>query len=150
MAMPSRQLSTMDIPSAQNGVSAKHPTIHNKRAFVLSIPRKLWLWLKWWGWEVGACVGSFGVFLATYLLLKAYDGKAQPDWLYGITLNSAASWLTTITKSMLLVPAAACIDQSSWIYYASRARNLGALSVYDAASRGPWGSMQLLWTLRAR
>ena len=113
-------------------------------------PRKFMQWLHWWGWEMGACICSLAVFFAIFGLLRAYDGKAQPQWLYGITINSATAWLSAIMKSLLLVPATACISQSSWLYYASGARSLGMLTVYDSASRGPWGSIQLLWALRAR
>jgi hypothetical protein len=107
------------------------------------------LWLRWY-WEIGACLGSLAAFLSIFGLLKAYDGKTQPNWQYDITLNSVISWLAAIMKGMLLVPAASCISQSTWIYYTSRAHSLEILSTYDSASRGPWGSVQLLWALRAR
>jgi hypothetical protein len=59
-------------------------------------------------------------------------------------------------KGMLLVPAAAYISQSTWTYYGgtldskSKGHSLGVLLTYDSASRGPWGSVQLLWALRGR
>lgn len=108
------------------------------------------LWVRNWAWEVSACLASFGILLAIFGLLKAYDKKAQPQWPYGITLNSALSWLTTTLKSFLLIPAAACISQSVWVYYASRPRSLKTLATYDAASRGPWGAAHLIWDLQAR
>lgn len=49
--------------------------------------QKLYAW-PWW-WEMWACVGSVTSFLAMTGLLFAFDGKAQPDWPYGATLNSA-------------------------------------------------------------
>jgi hypothetical protein len=113
-------------------------------------------WLHWWGWELGACFGSLAAFIAMFALLMTYNNKTQPNWPYRITLNSAVSWLTAIMKGMLLVPAAACISQSTWIYYESKSygtskgHSLKALTTYDSASRGPWGSVQLLWALRGR
>jgi hypothetical protein len=103
-----------------------------------------------WSWEMWACLGSLAAFLATVGLLRAYDGKSQPDWPYGITLNSAVSWLSTLTKGFLLVPLAACISQSIWIRYSSQAQSLANVAIYDSASRGPWGSFELIWTLQAK
>lgn len=103
----------------------------------------------WW-WEFGACIGSAASFLAIVGLLCAFDGKAQPDWPYGATLNSAVSWLSTITKGFLIVPWAACISQSIWINYISEPQVLERLRIYDEASRGPWGAAELIWALKGR
>jgi hypothetical protein len=103
----------------------------------------------WW-WEAWACIGSLASFLATTGLLIAYQGKSQPEWPYGITLNSAVSWLTTITKGFLLIPSSACISQSIWISYSTKSQSLDRLRIYDSASRGPWGSLELLLALKAR
>ncbi|OAK99218.1 hypothetical protein IQ06DRAFT_378133 [Phaeosphaeriaceae sp. SRC1lsM3a] len=97
-----------------------------------------------------ACIGSVASFMAMTGLLCAFDGKAQPEWPYGATLNSAVSWLSTITKGFLLVPWASCISQSIWISYMSKPQGLERLRIYDEASRGPWGSLELIWTLKAR
>jgi hypothetical protein len=105
--------------------------------------------LEEWGWETAACLLSIVGFLGTTGLLKAFDGKAQPSWPYGITLNSAVAVLSTITKDLLIVPAAACISQSIWISYAESAHPLRLLTTYDAASRGPLGALHLIWRLRA-
>jgi hypothetical protein len=113
-------------------------------------PRGYVRWLYRWGWETGACVGSLAAFFATIGLLKTYDEKTQPEWPYGITINSAISWLTVMTKGFLLIPAAACTSQSMWIAFSAEVHNLTTLTTYDSASRGPWGAVQLLWTLRVR
>lgn len=103
-----------------------------------------------WNWEIGACFGSLIGFCAVAGLLAAYDGKPQPAWPYGITLNSATSFLVTFTKGSLLLPAASCISQSMWSSYHQKAQRLDNVEVYDAASRGPWGAMQLLCSFRVR
>jgi hypothetical protein len=101
-----------------------------------------------WIWELSACTGSLLTFSAIIGLLLAFDGRPQPEWPYGITLNSALSWLSTITKSCLLVPAAECISQCIWISYTARPQKLDTVARFDAASRGPWGSLRLLWSLK--
>lgn len=37
-----------------------------------------------------------------------------------------------------------------WISYLTRAQSLVRIVKYDAASRGPWGSLELLWVTKAR
>jgi hypothetical protein len=106
--------------------------------------------LRNWGWETGSCVCSLAVFFGMIGLLRAFDGKTQPDWPYGITINSAISSLVTMIKGFLLVPAAACISQSIWISYTMESQSLQFLDVYDSASRGPWGAIELLWALKIR
>lgn len=103
-----------------------------------------------WGWELTACLLSLAGFFGIVGLLKGFDGKAQPDWPYGITLNSALAMLSTATKGLLIVPAAACISQSFWIRFAKSAHPLDVFTIYDDASRGPLGAVQLLWSLKVR
>jgi hypothetical protein len=138
------------LSSVRDQSAARSPTSSDVVPDSAKRPRNCALWMRWWGWELGACISSFAALLAICILLKAFDGKAQPDWPYEITINSAVSWLTATMKGMLLVPAAACISQSTWVHYASRQHNLETLVTFDSASRGPWGSAQLLWALRAR
>lgn len=134
---PSGESCTRASPSA--GTSGKFP-----------VERRSWTTneLTDWRWESAACISSLVAFAATVGLLKAFDGKSQPDWPYGIMLNSAISILTTMMKGFLLVPAAACISQSIWISYTMKSQRLDILAVYDAASRGPLGAVRLLWVFR--
>jgi hypothetical protein len=141
--LPAYVSNVQDQPATRLPISSEVISDSAKR------PRNCALWMRWWGWEIGACISSFAALLAICALLKAFDGKAQPHWPYGITINSAVSWLTATMKGMLLVPAAACISQSTWVHHASRQHNLETLATYDSASRGPWGSAQLLWALKS-
>lgn len=107
-------------------------------------------WLHLWGWEMVGCIGSLIGFFAMIGLLAAFDGKSQPAWPYGITLNAATSFLATFTKGLMLVSAASCISQSMWIDYSQKAQCLGTMEVYDAASRGPWGALKLIYGQKMR
>jgi len=60
----------------------------------------------------------------------------------------AISVFSTLSKSALLVAVAEGISQLKWIYFRERRHRLYDLQVFDEASRGPWGSLQLLWVLR--
>lgn len=106
--------------------------------------------VKWWIWELLGCFGSLLSFFAIVGVLMYYDGRGQPEWPYNITINSVLSWLTTAMKAFLLFSVAACIGQANWLHFRARPHALVDLIAYDSASRGPFGSVQLLWRLRAK
>lgn len=106
--------------------------------------------MKWWIWELSGCFGGLFSFFAIVGVLKHYDRRAQPEWPYNVTINSVVSWLATAMKAFLLFSVAACIGQANWLHFRSRPRALIDLMVHDSASRGPFGSVQLLWSLRAK
>ncbi|PVH92340.1 hypothetical protein DM02DRAFT_700264 [Periconia macrospinosa] len=103
-----------------------------------------------WKWELLACCVSIITFVFTIVFLRSFDGKPQPEWPYGITLNSAMSLFSIVIKSLILVPVVECISQLMWISYSLHAQSLEKFTKYDAASRGPWGSFKFLWSTKAR
>lgn len=114
--------------------------------------RPIWttIFYGWWTVELLAFVVSLASLIAMIVLLRHYNGRSQLDWPHNITLNSVLSWCTTLFKASLLVPVAACFGQSSWAHYRSGSRPLTDLAIYESASRGPMGSIQLLWYFKAK
>ena len=89
-----------------------------------------------------------GLFMAILIILLAvYDGHEIFDW-HGVTLNAIVSLLSTASKAALLFALAESVGQWKWILFSSRSRPLLDLERIDSASRGPWGSLQLLWPTR--
>ncbi|KAF2805532.1 uncharacterized protein BDZ99DRAFT_501742 [Mytilinidion resinicola] len=83
-------------------------------------------------------------------VLSKYDNKPTPKWSLGplgITLNAIVSILSTVFRGSLLMPVAQSISQFCWIWY-TQPRPLRDVCDYDAASRGPLGSIRLLFRLR--
>ncbi|TGJ81685.1 hypothetical protein E0Z10_g7082 [Xylaria hypoxylon] len=81
----------------------------------------------WWWWEIMAvtiCIASTAGLVA---LLKSIDNTPLRQWNLPIQPNTAIASLTTIAK-VALAP-----------------RNLADLQLFDAASRGPWGSLIFLF-----
>lgn len=147
-------LSTLPTTSTKQTQRLRKSPIQNSRWFSsLDHPRLRTdfnqLIVKWWIWELLGCFGSLFSFFAIVGVLKYYDGRAQPGWPYNITINSVLSWLTTVMKAFLLFSVAACIGQANWLHFRSRPQMLTDLMVYDSASRGPLGSVLLLWSVRA-
>jgi hypothetical protein len=48
------------------------------------------------------------------------------------------------------MPVAECINQLTWVWFGHKARPLEDAVYYDSASRGPLGSLKLLFRLRLR
>lgn len=87
-----------------------------------------------------------------FILLKRYDHKPSPQWTVvnrtgGVTLNTVASFVSLVFRSCLLMPVAHSISQLAWVWY-MQPKSLEDIVYYDSASRGPLGSIRLLFRLR--
>jgi hypothetical protein len=83
------------------------------------------------------------------VILRKYDGQQQPAW-RGVSLNTVLSWLSTAAKACIALPLTSALSQLKWVWFAKRARPLSDLKVFDNASRGVYGSVELVWALRMR
>jgi len=124
-----------------NGLELQSRTLRSAEAGWISTT------LCWW-WEVGgAIVSAICVSLVLITLVKA-DGLALAAWSLPIQPNSLIAVFTTIAKSAMMVPIAGCLSQLSWQHFRPRPQPLDHLRVFDDASRGPWGAVELLFIVR--
>ena len=105
---------------------------------------------RWWFWELLACSASVFSILAIALLLQRYDGRSQPQWPNFININTLVSLFAILVKAPLLLTVGACIGQAKWTHFRSRPHPLKDFAVYDRASRGPEGSLNLLWHFKGK
>ena len=75
------------------------------------------------------------------------QGLPLPQWPYSISVNSLIAVLTVIMKAAVLLVTAEGLSQLKWQWF-RRERPLAHLVTYDKASRGPWGSLELMLELR--
>ncbi|KAL8782737.1 MAG: hypothetical protein Q9213_005161 [Squamulea squamosa] len=101
-----------------------------------------------WAWEVAALMMSITSLLAIIIVAGSSHGKVLPLYPLGITLNAAISIFSTIMKTTMLYCAAEAINQSKWIWLHRQPQRLSDIELYDQASRGPWGSLTMLWRVR--
>ncbi|KAK3369847.1 hypothetical protein B0H63DRAFT_514111 [Podospora didyma] len=101
-----------------------------------------------WLWELVALAVSVLSMAANLGVLCKVDGTALLDWQFPIQPNSLVSVFMTVSRSALLVPIAECISQTKWFNFGQAPGKLMALQDLDDASRGPWGSAQLLFSPR--
>lgn len=101
--------------------------------------------LKPWSFEIVSFTISIATLIAMVAILASYNGKAIFDGRI-ITLNAIISTLSTASKATLLTVIASCISQGNWILFADRPRRLYDFEMIADASRGPLGSLKVLWS----
>ncbi|KAH8690536.1 hypothetical protein BGW36DRAFT_364108 [Talaromyces proteolyticus] len=104
---------------------------------------------EWYIWEVLAVIVSAGTLVAMLAILGAFNKKPQPGWKL-MSLNSLISWLSTISKGCILFAINETLGQLKWVWFTQKTRPVPNLRSFDTASRGFWGSAQLIWELRGR
>lgn len=111
-------------------------------------PRRTWMHLTQDTWfnEVFLMVFSFFAFLAIIVVLAVYDHRPVPDFKYGLKLNTIISILAIASKSSLIFVVSASIGQLKWIWFQTGKRRLKSLQAFDEASRGPLGSISVLFS----
>lgn len=99
-----------------------------------------------WYCEVLAIIVSSLSLIAIGVVLRVYEGRASPQLSHGLTLNAIISILATLSKSCLIYAVASSISQLKWCWFQKETRQLPDLQGFDDASRGPLGSMTVLFT----
>ena len=102
-----------------------------------------------WIPEVSVVIFSTACLIAIVAIILVFDNKAAPQLKYGITLNAIIATLATASRSMLIFAVATALSQLKWCWYL-QTRRLRDMQMFDDASRGPWGSVTLLFSTRAR
>ncbi|KAI1816132.1 hypothetical protein GGS20DRAFT_539656 [Poronia punctata] len=114
-------------------------------------------WDAWiingWLFEIASTFLGILFIIALIVVLLEYDGQPTPHFgAFGasLTLNTVAAILSTAAKAALLYPVAECVGQLKWIWFSKGRRELSDMSVFDRASRGIYGGLELLWKTRMR
>lgn len=98
---------------------------------------------KVWIWEIISIFLTIGLIVAIISILKHYEGRTLPDWHLGINLSTLIALLATAMRTLMLVTIAEVLGQTKWSWFSS-SRPLSHLQVFDRASRGMLGSLNLL------
>ena len=103
--------------------------------------------LHTWKWEL--CIWLLGTagLVANVVLLIRFNGVEQHKWNSNIQITAFVAALSQLSQSALLVPVGASIGQSKWGWLRT-ARKAIDVDRFDLASRGPDGSLRLLWHLK--
>ncbi|KAI0189000.1 hypothetical protein EV127DRAFT_470958 [Xylaria flabelliformis] len=101
--------------------------------------------VEWWLWEFCGMSLSIGSIIAVIYQAVNLDGTLLTDWTSDISPNTVISALVTLAKTSMLLALAEGLSQAKWLYFWNAKRTLSNVSVYEDASRGPWGSLKFLF-----
>ncbi|KAF2731233.1 hypothetical protein EJ04DRAFT_526326 [Polyplosphaeria fusca] len=113
------------------------------------IEQKLWNYsasrnvVKRWLLEIISWSLSAACMAGIMIVLFVYKDKRIPKWPLGLTLNAYISVLSKVASASLLLPVSEAIGQLKWGWFRN-SRKMWDFEIFDNASRGPWGSLQLL------
>jgi hypothetical protein len=93
---------------------------------------------------------AVAALVSAAVVLASYDGKALDEWRFATSINTIISTLGVISKASLAFAVSASIGQHKWNWFRERKDELHVFERFDEASRGPWGSINLLLWSRAR
>ncbi|KAH8693459.1 hypothetical protein GQ44DRAFT_832702 [Phaeosphaeriaceae sp. PMI808] len=80
------------------------------------------------------------------LILFMVRDRPITSWTFPIQASSLIATLTTASRTAILVAIASCISQLKWGHF-QRPNSLRHMQIYDDASRGPGGSVSMLFRL---
>ncbi|KAH8727700.1 hypothetical protein GQ44DRAFT_770257 [Phaeosphaeriaceae sp. PMI808] len=106
-------------------------------------------WVDGWAAEIVSCALSVLALACLVAILRYFDGYVVTKMPLKISINTLVAVIAAVIKSSLLLPVAGGISQSKWLWF-SKARSLIDFEHFDSASRGPWGSLRLVFRLQSR
>ncbi|KAK3996636.1 hypothetical protein QBC44DRAFT_317245 [Cladorrhinum sp. PSN332] len=105
--------------------------------------------LQVWWLEGLACLLVVSMLAAVVATIRPYEGKPLPQLPYNLSINTLVAIYFVTLKSALAFVLSQLLGQLKWSGF-ERTLPLYRLAQYDDASRGPWGSLILLWSFRGR
>lgn len=103
-----------------------------------------------WAPELVWCLLSVILLMGLVMVLSTFDSRPLPDLPLGLTLNTVVAILATASRAVTVFLIGQGISQMKWNQYVGRDRPLNNLHVFDEASRGPWGSLQMVLRTRGK
>lgn len=95
-----------------------------------------------WVYEILASIISLAMLATIYGILKLYNSTGVD---FSWSLNSLIGLVATICQVALAIPLASGISQLKWLWYKEN-QKLTDLDKFDQSSRGPMGSLGLLFS----
>lgn len=97
----------------------------------------------WW-LEVNCCVLAIGGLVGIAATVGSLDNRPLPNWPYYLSINTFIAGFSVLVKASVGLVLAEGISHIKWTNL-RRPRTLHSFEIHDKASRGPWGSVILLW-----
>ncbi|THV53529.1 hypothetical protein BGAL_0048g00250 [Botrytis galanthina] len=134
--------SLLDSSSRTSDIAIKSISSRSQ-AKVHDIRHRLMEYYVDWKWEFFASLIVIACPFIIITTLYPNAGKPSPEWPFQISINTLLSIYGLVFKTCLTFIVTSCIGQLQWAWFSSH-RPLYDVVCYDRATRGPWGSIQLL------
>lgn len=112
-------------------------------------PQSAWVRLSstWWMEVLTICI-STGCMVGLVAILANFQNRLTTEWTFFISINAVVAIFITAARATLLATVSVCLSQEKWSHFNNnRARRLQDLNIIDRASRGPLGSIQMLFSV---
>lgn len=120
--------------------SAPNVTVRGEKD--VEVRRQPWRFENIWPLESLALLTSCACQIGLIVIISRMNNQPLDTWKTFISLNTMVSILSTLSKSLVLVPVASCISQLKW-HHLRAPHKLDDFELFDLASRGPGGSALL-------
>lgn len=100
-----------------------------------------------WFWEWCSITVSVISLIVVAVMLPIFNNKPLSRWPFAISPNTFISTCITIMKTSILLVVGEGVGQLKWLYFEKDSHTVNELEIFDRASRGPWGSLVLLFKL---
>ncbi|KAI2466416.1 hypothetical protein F4781DRAFT_424059 [Annulohypoxylon bovei var. microspora] len=104
---------------------------------------------KIWWLEMVSCLLVAAMIAALVGTVKPYQGQPLSRWPYSLPINTIVSFYSEVMRAAIVLVLGECLSQLKWSWF-THPHPLHHMEHYDNASRGPWGSLGLLWAIRLR
>ncbi|KAL3477016.1 hypothetical protein BJX99DRAFT_270171 [Aspergillus californicus] len=101
-----------------------------------------------WLLETISLLVGLGLLVGIVVIFSYMDDEPLSKWTPTVSLSATISILTTAFSTVLMHGVSSFISQLKWLYFKNKPRKLSELETFDGASRGVWGSVLLLTTVR--
>ncbi|KAL4926663.1 DUF3176 domain-containing protein [Aspergillus undulatus] len=101
-----------------------------------------------WLLESISSILALGLLIGIAIIFWYMDNKPLSAWRGRVSLNATISILTTACTTALMHGVSTFIGQSKWLHFKNRPRKLADFETFDGASRGVWGSILMLATVK--
>jgi hypothetical protein len=98
----------------------------------------------WW-FEIITLSISIACMAGLVGILARFQNRLTTEWTFFISLNAAVAIAITAARATLLAAISVCLSQDKWRHFSNKAHRLQDLDIIDRASRGPFGSIQMLF-----
>ncbi|KAI6092392.1 hypothetical protein F4821DRAFT_134174 [Hypoxylon rubiginosum] len=102
----------------------------------------------WW-LEILSGILVIAMVAALVGTVYPYQDQPLPHWPYTLSINTIVAFYSEVMRAAMILVLSACLSQLKWSWF-TQPRPLVHVEYFDNASRGPWGSLELLWAIRLR